>query len=308
MPHDHDHVLADVAKGDASHVERAIAAARDAHPAWSATPWHERVAVFLRAAELLAGPVAVDAHRRDDAQPVEDGASGRDRRRVRDDRLLPLQRRVPRPDLRGAADLVARRLESARVPAARGLRLRDQPVQLHRDRGKPDDLARADGQHRRLEAGVDPGAVGVVHAAHSRGGRPAAGRDQPRVRSGRRARRCGAARAPSSPASTSPARPVSSTRSGRRSAAASSGIATTRGSSARPAARTSSSPIRPRTPRRSRRRSSAARSSTRARSALRRPGSTSLRTSGTRSATSSNGTSRRSRWATSPTSRTSWAR
>jgi len=56
MPHDHDHVLAEVAKGDASHVERAIAAAGDAHPAWAATPWHERVAVFLRAAELLAGP------------------------------------------------------------------------------------------------------------------------------------------------------------------------------------------------------------------------------------------------------------
>ena len=56
MPHDHDHVLAEVAKGDASHVERAIAAARDAHTSWAATPWHERVAVFLRAAELLSGP------------------------------------------------------------------------------------------------------------------------------------------------------------------------------------------------------------------------------------------------------------
>ncbi|HEY6076553.1 MAG TPA: L-glutamate gamma-semialdehyde dehydrogenase, partial [Gaiella sp.] len=56
MPHDHDHVLAEVAKGDASHIERAIAAARDAHASWSTTPWHERVAVFLRAAELLAGP------------------------------------------------------------------------------------------------------------------------------------------------------------------------------------------------------------------------------------------------------------
>ena len=56
MPHDRDHVLADVAKGDASHMERAIAAARGAHREWSATPWHERVAVFLRAAELLAGP------------------------------------------------------------------------------------------------------------------------------------------------------------------------------------------------------------------------------------------------------------
>jgi 1-pyrroline-5-carboxylate dehydrogenase len=56
MPHDRDHVLADVAKGDATHMERAVAAARDAHREWSATPWHERVAVFLRAAELLAGP------------------------------------------------------------------------------------------------------------------------------------------------------------------------------------------------------------------------------------------------------------
>jgi len=56
MPHDRDHVLADVAKGDASHVERAIGAARDAHAGWAATPWHERVAVFLRAAELLSGP------------------------------------------------------------------------------------------------------------------------------------------------------------------------------------------------------------------------------------------------------------
>ncbi|MCZ7587865.1 MAG: aldehyde dehydrogenase family protein [Gaiella sp.] len=38
MPHDRDHVLADVAKGDASHVERAIAAARAAHAGWASTP------------------------------------------------------------------------------------------------------------------------------------------------------------------------------------------------------------------------------------------------------------------------------
>ena len=56
MPHDRAHVLADVEKGSAEHVERAIAAARAAHAEWSATPWHERVAVFLRAAELVAGP------------------------------------------------------------------------------------------------------------------------------------------------------------------------------------------------------------------------------------------------------------
>ncbi len=56
MPHDRDHVLADVAKGDAAHVEQAIAAARAAHAEWSRTPWWERAAVFLRAAELLSGP------------------------------------------------------------------------------------------------------------------------------------------------------------------------------------------------------------------------------------------------------------
>ncbi|WP_220150459.1 L-glutamate gamma-semialdehyde dehydrogenase [Gaiella occulta] len=56
MPHKHAHVLADVERGDASHVERAIAAAGRAHETWSRTPWHERVAVFLRAAELLSGP------------------------------------------------------------------------------------------------------------------------------------------------------------------------------------------------------------------------------------------------------------
>jgi len=56
MPHRREHVLADVAKGGAEHVEQAIAAARDAHHDWSRLPWEERAAVFLRAAELLAGP------------------------------------------------------------------------------------------------------------------------------------------------------------------------------------------------------------------------------------------------------------
>jgi 1-pyrroline-5-carboxylate dehydrogenase len=56
MPHDKDHVLARVAKGDASHVQEAIDASSRAWQDWSRTPWEERAAVFLRAAELLAGP------------------------------------------------------------------------------------------------------------------------------------------------------------------------------------------------------------------------------------------------------------
>ena len=56
MPHDKDHVLADVHGGGAAEVERAIGAAAEAWHDWSRTPWEERAAVFLRAAELLAGP------------------------------------------------------------------------------------------------------------------------------------------------------------------------------------------------------------------------------------------------------------
>src|SRR5207253_1890647 len=55
-PHKRSHVLADVHKGGAPEVERAIGAARDACHDWSRMPWEDRAAVFLRASELLAGP------------------------------------------------------------------------------------------------------------------------------------------------------------------------------------------------------------------------------------------------------------
>ena len=56
MPHDKDHVLADVHQGGTKEVEAAIAAAGEAWNDWHRLPWEERAAVFLRAAELLAGP------------------------------------------------------------------------------------------------------------------------------------------------------------------------------------------------------------------------------------------------------------
>ena len=55
-PHDHKHVLGHFNYGDASHVQRAIDSALAARANWSAMPWHERAAVFLKAADLLAGP------------------------------------------------------------------------------------------------------------------------------------------------------------------------------------------------------------------------------------------------------------
>jgi len=55
-PHDTDRVLARVSKGDADHVQQAADAAAAAWHDWSRTPWEERAAIFLRVADLLAGP------------------------------------------------------------------------------------------------------------------------------------------------------------------------------------------------------------------------------------------------------------
>ncbi len=56
MPHDHRHVLAVWHKAGASEVQRAIDAAGAAHREWSRLPFHDRAAIFLKAADLLAGP------------------------------------------------------------------------------------------------------------------------------------------------------------------------------------------------------------------------------------------------------------
>ncbi len=55
-PHDHKHTLGQFHAGDASHVQQAIDAALAARPAWAAMPWEQRAAIFLKAADLLAGP------------------------------------------------------------------------------------------------------------------------------------------------------------------------------------------------------------------------------------------------------------
>jgi 1-pyrroline-5-carboxylate dehydrogenase len=55
-PHELKHLLARYNKGGNTHVKQAIQAALKAKPAWENMPWHERAAIFLRAADLLAGP------------------------------------------------------------------------------------------------------------------------------------------------------------------------------------------------------------------------------------------------------------
>ena len=55
-PHEHKHLLGHYHQGDASHIQMAIQAAMKAKPAWEKMNWESRAAIFLKAAELIAGP------------------------------------------------------------------------------------------------------------------------------------------------------------------------------------------------------------------------------------------------------------
>ncbi|AIZ63151.1 1-pyrroline-5-carboxylate dehydrogenase [Hymenobacter sp. DG25B] len=55
-PHDHQHVLGQFHEGDKTHVGQAIEAALAARAHWAEMPWEHRAAIFLKAADLLAGP------------------------------------------------------------------------------------------------------------------------------------------------------------------------------------------------------------------------------------------------------------
>jgi 1-pyrroline-5-carboxylate dehydrogenase len=54
MPHDHGHVLATYHRAGEAEVRGDRSAAREAQREWASWPWEDRLAVFLRAAELLA--------------------------------------------------------------------------------------------------------------------------------------------------------------------------------------------------------------------------------------------------------------
>ena len=55
-PHDHNHTLGHYNKGDESHVKSAIKAALDAKDNWNRMGSNKRAKIFIKAAELLAGP------------------------------------------------------------------------------------------------------------------------------------------------------------------------------------------------------------------------------------------------------------
>ncbi len=55
-PHDHKHVVGQYHTAEKKHVDEAISTALAAREAWSSVSWEERATIFLKAAELLAGP------------------------------------------------------------------------------------------------------------------------------------------------------------------------------------------------------------------------------------------------------------
>lgn len=55
-PHDHQHSLGVFHKATQKEVKKAVETALAAREKWAQTPWEQRAAIFLRAAELVAGP------------------------------------------------------------------------------------------------------------------------------------------------------------------------------------------------------------------------------------------------------------
>jgi 1-pyrroline-5-carboxylate dehydrogenase len=55
-PHDHQHIVGTYHLAEKSHIEKAIASALEARKKWANMPWEHRAAIFLKAAELIAGP------------------------------------------------------------------------------------------------------------------------------------------------------------------------------------------------------------------------------------------------------------
>ncbi|MFV9551939.1 L-glutamate gamma-semialdehyde dehydrogenase [Algibacter sp. PT7-4] len=55
-PHDHQHIVGTYHLAEQNHIDDAISTALEARKTWSKMPWEQRAGIFLKAAELIAGP------------------------------------------------------------------------------------------------------------------------------------------------------------------------------------------------------------------------------------------------------------
>ena len=279
QPHDHQHVLGVLKNSTQADARAAIAAAQDAAPGWRGAVLRRPRRDPAQGRRPARRSVAPAAQRRHDARPVEDRLPGRDRRGLRADRLLALQRALRPADPRRAADREqpaasgtapttgrsrasstrSRRSTSPRSPAT----CRPRPALMGNTviwKPSPTQQVAA---HLTMEL--------LEEAGHAARRHQHAARRRPRRLRGR-AQPPGPRRHPLHRLHADLPAPV-----GRRSARTSRSTAPTRASSARPAARTSSSRTRRPTPTCCASRCCAAPSSSRARSARPPRGPTSPR-------------------------------
>ena len=122
QPHRHAAVLGTTREATAADVQAAVDAALAAAPSWRALSYDDRAARAAAGRRAARRLVARHPQRRHDARPEQDGVPGRDRQRLRADRLPALQRRLRPAGARRAAGEQPRRVEPDGPPAARGLR------------------------------------------------------------------------------------------------------------------------------------------------------------------------------------------
>ena len=189
LPHDHGRSLATYHKGNVETVNQAIAAAADARPEWSAMPWESRAAIFLKAAELLAGKyrqvlnAATMLNQSKTAFQAEIDAACEliDFWRFNAHFMEQIYRQQP---LSASGDL-----GQGRIPGVGGFCLRRDTVQLHFDRGQPPRRPSDHGQRLDMEASVDSDSVRLLPDEDFRRGRTSARSDQLPSWAGRRSRR-----------------------------------------------------------------------------------------------------------------------
>ena len=137
-PHEHGHRLGTMHKARTEDVERAIAAALDARHDWAGMAWTDRAAIFLKAADLLAGPF------RDRMNAATMLGQSKNPYQAEIDAACEMVdffrfnvHFMPRASTRSSPISAPGHVEPDRVPPARRLRVRRHAVQLHVHRRQP---------------------------------------------------------------------------------------------------------------------------------------------------------------------------